>query len=231
MEDADEDRQQNQLPQKGTSCCCRFVGKDLRAGPVDKVIVAQVKIEEGWVKGSWCLLQEEKHGKCRNQPSMTMHVSKASQSWDQIQLLSLLPLWQDILQPQASVDSGKQERAGREEQHGHAAKVGGDQAGEVVTCDRAKAQARLGCREPLQPGRGLSGGKVAQIRESEDKDCEGAAAQPVQKAGQVEAEEWQAGVGWIFQHLTVVCLRKVAFLGAKYLPVTAVHHLILIFVK
>ena len=195
VEDADEDGQHDQLTQKGATCCRRFVGKNLGARPVDKIIVAQVEVEEGGVEGTRCLLQEEKNGKSWNQPGVSKDASKPAQSGDQVQLPSVFPLGQNILQPEGSVDSGEQEGCGGEEENSGAAKVGGDQAGEVVTCDRAKAQARFGCREPLQPGCGLSGGKVAQIRESEDKDCEGSAAQPVQKAGQVEAEEWQAGVG------------------------------------
>ena len=47
VEDADEDGQHEQLAQEGASRCCRFVGKNLRARPVDKVVVAQVKVEEG----------------------------------------------------------------------------------------------------------------------------------------------------------------------------------------
>ena len=125
---------------------------------------------------------------------MSKDTSKASQSGDQIQLPSVLPPWQNILQPEGSVDSGEQERRGREEENSGAAEVGGDQAGQVVTCHRAQAQARLGCSEPLQPGRGFPGGEVAQVGEGEDKDGEGAAAQPVEEAGQVVAEEWQARI-------------------------------------
>ena len=47
VEDANKDGQHDQLAQEGASRCCRFVGKNLRAGPVDKVVVAQVKVEEG----------------------------------------------------------------------------------------------------------------------------------------------------------------------------------------
>ena len=47
VEDANEDRQHQQLAQKSATCCCRFVGKNLRACPVDKIVVAQVQVEEG----------------------------------------------------------------------------------------------------------------------------------------------------------------------------------------
>ena len=47
VEDADEDGQHEQLAQEGAPRCCRFVGKNLRARPIDKVVIAQVKIEEG----------------------------------------------------------------------------------------------------------------------------------------------------------------------------------------
>ena len=194
VEDADEDGQQDQLTQKGATCCRRFVGKNLGARPVDKTIVAQVKVEEGGVEGARCLLQEEKNGKSWNQPAVSKDASKPAQSGDQVQLPSVFPLGQNILQPEGSVDSGEQEGCGGEEENSGAAKVGGDQAGQVVTCHRAQAQARLGCSEPLQPGGWFPGSEVAQVGEGEDEDGEGTAAQPVQEAGQVVAEEWQARI-------------------------------------
>ena len=47
VEDANEDWQHQQLAQKCAPCCCRFVGKNLRARPVDKIVIAQVEVEEG----------------------------------------------------------------------------------------------------------------------------------------------------------------------------------------
>ena len=48
---------------------------------------------------------------------------------------------------------------------------------------------------PLEPGGGLPSSKVAQVGEGEGEDGEGAAAEAVQEAGQVVAEERQARVG------------------------------------
>ena len=72
--------------------------------------------------------------------------------------------------------------------------MGGDQAGQVVTCHCAQAQAGLGCCEPLQTGRGFSGSEVAEVGEGEHEDSKGASTQSIQEAGQVVAEERQARI-------------------------------------
>ena len=54
---------------------------------------------------------------------------------------------------------------------------------------------------PAEPGGGLPSSKVAQVGEGEGEDGEGAAAEAVQEAGQVVAEERNprvgGGVAWL----------------------------------
>lgn len=104
VEDVDKKGKEEQLAQESTTSCCRFVREDLRAGPVEQGVVAEVEVEESRVKGPGSLLKEEEQSKSRNEPAVAKATSsKSSKARNQVQLLALLPLGQDVLKAEGSV--------------------------------------------------------------------------------------------------------------------------------